>query len=65
MRTTLGTACGTLYRGEEDLDDTLDGIIKLLEKASDQLLDWQYSAAYEGAMRVLASVSVHPHSPPL
>lgn len=62
MCTALGTVCGTLYHGEEGLDDTLDGVVKLLEKAPDQLLDWQCSAAYEGAMRVLANVRVHlPH----
>lgn len=39
MCTTLGMPCGTLYRGEKDLDDTLDGVVKLREKAPDQLLD--------------------------
>lgn len=56
MRVTLGTACGTLYHGEKDLDNTLDGVVKLLARAPALLLDWQYSVAYEGTMRVLAVV---------
>lgn len=52
MRTALGTSCGILYRGADDLE-------QLLEEAPEQLLDWQYSMACEGAMQMLDSVRVH------
>lgn len=45
MRAALGTTCRTLYRGEEDLHATLDGVTKLLARAPAQLLDRQYSVA--------------------
>lgn len=56
-----GTASGTLFRGKEGLEDTLEGVTKMLAQAPTQLLSWQYSAAYKGAMRVLAGVRAqHP-----
>lgn len=40
MRTALGMAYRTLYCNEKDLDNTLDGVVKLLAWAPAQLLDW-------------------------
>lgn len=49
MRAALVKAIGILWRGDSDLRSDLDSIMKLLKRAPHQLLDWQFSVAYEGA----------------
>ena len=61
MHLVLGIAAGTLWRGDDAFQGNLDSIVELLSRAPRQLLDWKYSAVYEGARRMLAGVRArHP-----
>ena len=65
MRVALGKAVGTLWRGDGDLRSDLDSVMKLLQRAPNQLLDWQLSAAFKGARQVLASLRAHHATIPI
>lgn len=59
MRVALGAAVGTLWYNDPKLHCDLDGMLALLQKAPDWMADWLFSAAFEGARQVLASIRAH------
>lgn len=65
MCVALGKAIGTLWWGDRELRSDLGSVMELLQWAPNQLLDWQLSAAFEGARQVLAGVGAHHMMIPL
>lgn len=59
MTTALGIAAGTLFAGHSGPTSDLEVVLELLADSSNQLDDWLYSTAFEGAHQVLASVRAH------
>jgi hypothetical protein len=59
MTTALGIAAGTLLAGHLHLSSDLEVILELLVDSSNQLVDWIYYAAFEGARQVLAGIQAH------
>ena len=48
-----------------DLRSDLGSVMELLQQAPNQLLDWQLSAAFEGARQVLAGLRAHHATIPI
>lgn len=49
MKVALGVAMGTLFHEDPRLSVDIEMVLSLLEKSPEQLEDWIYSAAFEGA----------------
>ena len=59
MKVALGVAMGTLFREDPRLSADIETVLSLLGKSPEQLEDWIYSTAFEGARQVCAGVRAH------
>lgn len=59
MHGALGVAVCMLFHGDPRLQPDLETVLTLLGQSAEQMEDWLYSAAFEGARQVFVGVRVH------